>query len=274
MKAQNLSISMPNYGCEKNCPYCISKMTGYLKANETLFIRNIKTAKNLAIASQVTSVSITGKGEPMLSIGFVGFVLDEFRDFPTELQTNGMAILKSQDILKVLAEYNLNVLAISIDNIADIAKYKDVIRKAKKLGMLTRFTVNLSDRFEGKSFQDIFNECYVVGIDQMSIRELSIPTDANMEEESVRAQKWIKDHVKDEYVAKVKFDMEKALKEKGRFLMQLPYGAQLYDYKGISITWFDYCVQDSNHGDDIRSLIYQEDGHLYLCWNSEASRIF
>ena len=58
------------------------------------------------------------------------------------------------------------------------------------------------------------------------------------------------------------------------FLRTLPYGAKLYDIYGISVTYFDYCIQDSSNEDDLRSLIFQEDGHLNTNWNSEAGRIF
>jgi hypothetical protein len=46
------------------------------------------------------------------------------------------------------------------------------------------------------------------------------------------------------------------------------------DVGGIAVTFFEYCVQDSNGEDDIRSLIYNQDGHLYTTWNSPASMIF
>ena len=47
MKAQTLAISVPNYGCNKNCPYCVSKMTGYLKSNESLFLDNTQEGLTL-----------------------------------------------------------------------------------------------------------------------------------------------------------------------------------------------------------------------------------
>ena len=66
MKANNISISIPNKGCRKNCSYCVSKMTGYMKTDKELFINNRHKARRLAEMSEVSSVSITGKGEPSL----------------------------------------------------------------------------------------------------------------------------------------------------------------------------------------------------------------
>jgi wyosine [tRNA(Phe)-imidazoG37] synthetase (radical SAM superfamily) len=44
-------------------------MTGndYLK-NKKNFVRNLKTARKISEIANITSVSLTGKGEPMLSI--------------------------------------------------------------------------------------------------------------------------------------------------------------------------------------------------------------
>ncbi len=68
--------------------------------------------------------------------------------------------------------------------------------------------------------------------------------------------------------------LETVIEKRGRVLRKLPYGATLYDLDGIAVTHFDYCVQDDSGEDDVRSLIFLEDGHLYTAWNSPASRIF
>ena len=57
-------------------------------------------------------------------------------------------------------------------------------------------------------------------------------------------------------------------------IRKLPFGATVFDINGVSFTYFDYCVQESSNDETIRSLIYQEDGHLYTSWNSKASIIF
>jgi molybdenum cofactor biosynthesis enzyme MoaA len=275
MKAQNLAISIPKrHFCDKNCPYCVSKMTGYLEPNLTLFKRNLKKAKTLAKNSNITSVLITGKGEPTLEWDLMMYVIDEFNEFPLELQTNGKHLKENPEKLTTLAMRGLNVLAISIDHTNGIYEYKELIKKAQELGMLVRYTFNLTYWLELLSFEKLFEMCADVGIDQLSIREVSIPTDAIDAQRSIEAQNWIKKHVKQGEVSRIHTEMEATLVNHGRFLMPLPYGAKLYDLDGISVTWFDYCVQDSNEGDDIRSLIYQEDGHMYFTWNSKASRLF
>ena len=275
MRAQNLAISIPKTkDCDKNCPYCVSKMTGFLKPNLDLFWKNIGKAKTLAKHSNITSVLITGKGEPMQEPDLVRSVLYIFREFPTELQTNGKYLHKNPEYVETLSDEGLNVLAISIDQPEEITEYAHLVKRAQAAGMLVRYTINLTNRFESRSFWHIFTMCKLAGIDQLSLREVTIPTDAIDTKESKAAQEWINKHVNTNFVKTIKVGMKLNLEESGRFLMSLPYGAKLYDLEGISVTWFDYCVQDNNEGDDIRSLIYQEDGHLQTCWNSRASKLF
>jgi len=68
MKATNLAISIPYKGCDKNCPYCVSKMTGYNTADEDAIIRNRPKVKNMAALASIGSVLLTGKGEPLLNV--------------------------------------------------------------------------------------------------------------------------------------------------------------------------------------------------------------
>lgn len=274
MKANNLTISIPNVGCDKNCPYCVSKMTGYMEKNINLFYKNIKKAKTIADNSGVNSILITGKGEPCLNEEVLFKVLEEFKEYPTELQTNGLALRKNPLLINKLSIAGLNVIAMSVDTIGEITLNKETIKRAKKLGILTRFTFNLTNMFESFLFNDIFTVAKNTGIDQVSFREITIPTGFVNTKESLMAVDWIYKHVNPEYIKLFKKEMKESLDKSGRFLMKHSYGAKIYDLEGVSVTWFDYCVQDSNNEDDIRSLIYQEDGHLYYTWNSPASKVF
>ena len=44
----NLTIAVPYYGCDKNCPYCVSKMTGNYENNINLFYKNLDKVKTVA----------------------------------------------------------------------------------------------------------------------------------------------------------------------------------------------------------------------------------
>ena len=117
MKANNLSISIPNRGCDKNCPYCVSKMTGHVEFNETLFYRNLLKVFQFSQMAQISSVSLTGKGEPMLNFDAIKIVLETFRKFPIELQTNGIRLKNQPVLIKKLFNYGLDIVAFSFDRI-------------------------------------------------------------------------------------------------------------------------------------------------------------
>jgi len=112
--------------------------------------------------------------------------------------------------------------------------------------------------------------CKVFEIDQLSFRAVVKPNHTAPN----NASKWIDENAKPEFVDNYVRNIMSDMKEKGRFLRNLPYGAKLYDCDGISTTYFEYCIQDNSGENDIRSLIFQENGNLYTTWNSEASKLF
>lgn len=275
MKAQNLTICVPNKGCDKDCPYCVSKMTRAVESNCANMSRNIEKVKTLAKAAQVNSVLLTGKGEPTKNYSMVRGLMKEFKDFPLELQTNGLEISKDPEICaKDLSELGLNVLAISIDTINQMEKFKEVIDKFHDLGILVRMTINMANDLTNHTFFDYLEVAHEIKLDQLSFRKITIPNYRVFNLVSDRAANWIRTNVNKKLEDMFFKDLEENLKDRGRVIRTLPYGATVYDIGGLSVTWFDYCIQDNSNNDDIRSLIFQEDGHLYTTWDSKASRIF
>lgn len=282
MKANNLSISIPNKGCDKNCPYCVSRMTGYMKADENLFQINMIKAIHLANIFDVSSISITGKGEPMLNLDAIQNVLSMFKSFPIELQTNGLMLADDTSLVDMLARSGVDIFALSMDDLSDFEDMKYVIERINYMNRTVRVTMNVSDTLpspEKFKFIDYINKCKEYEVHQFSFRALTIPT--GTPEDNKTAQ-WIKEHVLfNDYYTKLIHEFQREQNNyyevTYKWLRTLNYGAQLYDVKGVSFTWFDYCIQDQDSTGDstgIRSLIYQEDGHMYTTWNSLASRVF
>ena len=281
MKAQNLTICVPYQGCDKSCPYCISKMTGITNpSNWELMERNIPKVRQLAESCQVNNVLVTGKGEPTLALPYLYQILSTFREFPLELQTNGKGLLSAlksgKSVVIQLQKCGLDTLAISIDNYANIAVYKPLFEEIRRLGMTSRITVNLCNTTLNHTFEKYVQSCNNNYVDQLSFRSVTVPNYVVFEvgTEAERVADWIKKNV--DPVAEKLFlgRMNDSLKEKGQVLRNLPYGATLYDYKGLSVTYFDYCIQDKSGEEDVRSLIFQDDGHVYTSWVSKASRLF
>lgn len=288
MKAKSLSISLPNDECNKDCPYCVSKMTGYTESNIDKFLHNLHKAVKMADNTGVTSVLLTGKGEPILPKyhGYIGVVSRFFKDYPLEIQTNGI-VLKDTikhnsfgNLGKIFEAYELNYIdtfAFSIDN-WDFLKDKytqDLFEELIKMGKTIRLTVNLLPGIYEKPPEKYINYCNNIGIQQLSFRETTIPNYRKNTELSDKTAKWINNNVTEGGKSIFLDTYYRVLKEKGQHIMSLPYGADIYQVDNVSCTHFEYCVQDKNDSDDIRSLIYYEDGHMSTTWyGSNVGRIF
>jgi molybdenum cofactor biosynthesis enzyme MoaA len=106
MKIQTLALVTPP-GCDAACPYCVSKMTGLPKnfpkdpLQDARFIHNLEIALALAGQNGVSTIMITGKGEPLLYPKWINSFLLKIGDaqaiakicFPfVELQTNALKL--------------------------------------------------------------------------------------------------------------------------------------------------------------------------------------
>lgn len=273
MKATNLTISIPNKGCDKNCPYCVSKMTGYVKSNFSIMCANVEKVKTIARAAGVTNVLLTGKGEPILNMEELEFLARKFREFPLEIQTNGLKLARlyneknNKFLIHSLVDFGINTLAISIDTFEEIGMFENMIKEYGKY-FIFRFTINITNLLKDFTAEQIFEECKRVGANQISFRKVSKANYDCGSSASLEVKKWIDENTSDKQDNEFFEWLKNTIKERGRFLMTLPFGSKLFEIDGISTAWFDYCIQDENNGDDIRSLIFQEDGHLYVAWNS------
>lgn len=274
MKAQNLTISVPYNGCDKDCPYCVSRMTGYIDTNELLIDSNLDKVRKIAEIAQVSSVLLTGKGEPCLNSDWIKKYCELFRDYPIELQTNGLKLLKEVDLLSILHDAGLDVLALSLDKLEDFEKFVPLFAQARELDLVIRVTLNITKLIpEHVTTKKILGLCRAAHISQLSFRQITIPNYVKPQRGKKRKATidWIHKNVsQDQYHNLV----NQIIAMEPRVIRKLPYGATVYDIGGIAITWFNYCIQDQHGVDDIRSLIFQEDGHLYTAWDSQASILF
>lgn len=281
MEAQNLTISVPppHEGpvCDKNCPYCISTMTGFTQPDASTFYRNIDKAKTLAKAANVSNVLLTGKGEPLLNFETTCYILGRFIEFPLEIQTNGLWLSKHRDHVGVLKGAGLDIIAISIDHLNQLDDMKDLIKTIHKLNMTCRICLNLTDRIPVElGFRSVFDTIKTLDIHQLLIRNVMTPQTVNYDtERAVKAVKWIAEHVDPKVYRKLYIDFEDMISQEGSLIRELPHGAEVWHLQGIDVCFSDYCLQESNNTKDIRSLIFLEDGHMYTSWDKvPASRLF
>lgn len=277
MKATTLAISIPFSGCNKDCPYCVSKMTWAPQINEDLFWNNLGKALAFANRSQVTDVIITSKGETLLypRLKELMQVVDD-SEFPTALQTNG-EILVQKHILSwqdFFQDCGLNVLAISIDSMAQLNELSSILSIfSSPVDFILRATVNLTPEIMEADIGEIVAKLAMAGFRQVSFRQLTVPQYRSNRLESHKAAEWIQQKI-DPVVFESWNKSYEVFLSGAQHIRDLPYGSRLYDWNGVSLTYFPLCVQDVSGTDDIRSLIFNQDGHLYSTWSSPASILF
>ena len=267
MKAANLTVTIPYAGCDKNCPYCVSQITGHVESNLELMKRNLVKVKTLCQAAGVTTVLLTSKGEPMLNIEDLLFFMRAFSDWPLELQTNGKRLIKNLEALKIFAIEGLNTIAVSIDNEEDMINYPLIFIEAQKFGLTTRATINITTAFNDWDIKRFVHWAQANNVDQVLLRNITVPNGAPVSEVTC----WIRRNTNQEH-----WDyLQNELKIIGiQPVATTTFGYKIYDIHGVGFVANDYCIQDAHNFEDIRSLIFQEDGHVYTSWMAAGSRLF
>jgi hypothetical protein len=271
LKAENLTISVPNAGCEKNCPYCVSRMTGYVDNDYPKMLRNVNKVIHVARAAEVTSVLFTGKGEPTLAYPQLIELAGLFNFWPLELQTNGIGLSCGDDsLLSGLYDAGFDVVAVSIDNREELDAYRELFSRIGREGLISRITVNITDLLGEIAFSELLAYCRTNKISQLTLRRIVTPEDPK----DARTADWIARHAHDSDYRSLMEQARLLVSEHGRLIRTLNHGVEVYDCGGVSFSYSDYCIQEHNLGDNVRSLVFLEDGHLYTSWNSPASILF
>lgn len=283
MKAQNLTISVPSDECDKKCRYCISTITWQPEDNVHLIYDNLPKVKRVADRAGITNVLITSKKEPFLNVNTMLSLASHFKDYWLEVQTNGIYLNKNilGWLITQLSKSKINVIAFSIDQIEQLDKYMDTFATLKKHGIITRVCFNLTKMITGfYSFFDIMREATkrkddnnVPLVRQVLFRNISHPSTADEEHSAVQ---WINRNVDPADYQRLVAQSERALKTGAmREIRTIPHtGTTIYSFMDASVCFSDYCIQESNKTEDIRSLIFQSDGHLYTSWDDPASILF
>jgi hypothetical protein len=144
--------------------------------------------------------------------------------------------------------------------------------RSKELGLITRVTLNITNKLpKDLTFEWLVDLCRESYVDQLMLRNVVIPSNVPVDTPTVG---WIVKNVDPAVYPRLQDELKRACEKDGMVIRKLNFGSIVYDCKGVSVTYSDYCVQDSNDGEDIRSLILMEDGHCYSNWNSKASILF
>ena len=300
MKIQTFSVVVGGDACNAKCPYCVSKLTGSkngLKEGQKpmeINRRNFNIACNFAKQSGVSTVLLTGKGEPLLYHNHISRYLEmlEKWQFPfIELQTNGILLhsqtsnpFMSDHLLKdwyaaglttislscahYLPAKNMEIFGDDIHLLSNVARLHDI-----------GFSVRISCVGVGGMIDDVntilaFTEwCRKYGVEQFTWRPVTNIPEKDTVNNSVKRgiHDWINlNGVDDNNIREIAdwFDFA----GNATTLLELAHGAKVYDVYGQNIS-LNSCLTHSANPDDIRQLIFSSDGHLRYDWTKEGAII-
>lgn len=282
MKVQTFTIVAGSEACNAVCPYCVSRMTPDYDLDERLpevNWRNFELGCRFAKDSGVTTVLLTGKGEPTLFPDQLTAFMEALQPFAfpfLELQTNGLAIADGRPVtdahLRRWYELGLTTLALSVVHweAAENApiyrpkgSYPDLAALVEKLhgfGFSVRVTAMLVkgiiDTVE--EVEKLVDWCRAHDVEQCTVRAITRPDE--VADETVG--RWVDAHRPPESLVG---RLRDAFDARGTRLLELVHGAVVYDVKGQNFC-LSNCLTRSADAERIRQLIFFPDGHLRYDW--------
>lgn len=284
MKIQTLSIVIGTRACNAKCPFCVSRMTGFeeVKGVNEVNKTNLRKAILLAQHGSVSTILLTGKGEPTLYPEEISWYLKYFsmmeKEFPLiELQTNGLLLndLNISGHLQTWYNLGLNTIAIStvgIDPELNSQIYrKDYPNLTANINMLhdIGFTVRLcvmgiKDGVDSYfKLQEVINFC----------RENNI---AQLKFQGIREPESTQDFTVSKFVAKNGLNVVQeenilnSVERDGVKLMNLAHGVSIYDISGQNISMAN-CLTLNTDPEQMRSLIFYSNGLLTYDWQHKGA---
>lgn len=288
MKIQTFSVVIGDRSCNANCPFCVSRITPSNNVEESKEPnwRNFEIGCKFAQNSGVSTVLLTGKGEPLLkkNIHLISKYLNILQkyNFPfIEVQTNGIFLLDIEEsCLKNWYDSGLTTFSIScVDYRQEMnckiysliyPDLKDVINRLHSLNFSVRLSCIMLKGYV-ESIGDIHKFaqfCKDNNVEQFTARSVS----NNNVEINLRNQNiynWIeKNKIEDASYNEIKkyFD-ENAIK-----LLDLMHGATVYDYNGQNIC-LSNCLTHQTDIEEVRQLIFFPDGKLKYSWTYEGATL-
>jgi len=277
MKIQTMSIVVGTEACNAKCPFCVSKMTGKYDLPIPTF-KNFDKACQFAKDSGVSTVLLTGKGEPTLYPSHITTYLHSLEryKFPfVELQTNGI-ILNDGLPTTLWNQLGLSLICLSLvhyeqkKNKAIYGKSYDLAEKIKWLhsqGFSVRMCIMML-----KDYVDNMEEVWKM-IDFCKTNEVEQLTIRAVEQPAVSADKTISDWVTANSPDRAEMErVELTLHDKGSLLMELPHSAKVFDVEGQNVC-FSTCltIRPQEGTDNIRQIIYYPDGHIRYDWRYKGA---
>lgn len=271
MKAQSLSVVVPNRGCVNNCQFCVSRMHTDAYKNQMddnlpffdLYLKDYLKRLDFAQRNGCNTVMLTGNSEPQQNRKFLtyfGLFMQMMRapfDW-VEMQTTG--VMLDRNYLRFLRNHvGVNVISLSVSSFddeenADIIgipeglrfDLKELCALIKEYDFTLRLSLNLSDAFEryapatededDLSFYDgaaaLMRKCKKLGADQVTLRVLYESGD-----DSPQAR-WVREHSASRDLL---FSLLGYIRSRGEKIGILPYGTTKFSLDGMSVVIDEDC---------------------------------
>jgi hypothetical protein len=307
MKIQTMSIVAGTEACNARCPFCVAGMTPAHRLGRQptpIHLRNLPKACTLAKMAGVTTVVITGKGEPTLFPQQISAYLDALQeyDFPfIELQTNGIKLaegLRQADRLKaelqtegsqsnhvsaeLLAEwYRKGLTTIMLSVVGTEAElnrqiyvphrkqYFDLaalVARIKEMGYVVRLCiVGIQGGVDSVArLQEALAFARHHQVDQVTWRPATA-TDVITKDPAIN--EWIAKHslTREQWQAIAEW-----ARDHGRLLMNLVHGCAVYDVSGQNLCMAN-CLTLDPQEPELRQIIFWPHGRLTYDWRYEGA---
>jgi len=283
MEVQSLSVVVPAK-CPNQCPFCVSHMNKENKkfedTSKSLRVWEIQDRMEFARDNGTNTLMITSTGEALMNMEYVDAILsmNEHLKNPfiwIELQTSGVGLKESieeyPEVFKEIKTISLSVVDIfhSKNNsnemrMSEVLDLDELIKFLKDLNFNVRISINLTDIYTFAEPEKIFKRLEELNVDQVTFRVLY------KSGEDTKQDKWIDEYKLGDEETKKLFTY---IKEKGRPLEILPFGAMKYSLNGISTVIDDDCMNQASKN-VMKYLILRPDGKLYSKWDDKGSLIF
>jgi len=293
MKIQSLSIHVPAK-CPNKCSFCVSRMHDDTyenlieKNDENLSFFEEEYIDRLAFARDngCNTIILTGNGEPLMNRTF----LQRFAYFNQrlgdkkfrwiEIQTSGVLLDNNYAgfLRKVIGVKIISLSLSDMFNSERNAFYNNtkkgleinipaICKLIKSWGFGLRLSLNMTDAYNNKSVEEIFDYAKKLGANQITFRKLyTTPGKDNPED------KWIMEHS----CADSKLhEIREYIKEEGVCPRVLPFGAVRYIVNEISTVIDDNCMAKGVLPEDtVKYLILRPNCKLYDQWDNPGSLIY
>ena len=298
IEVQSLSICVPS-GCPNNCKFCVSRMhaspyTNQIEKNVRffdLYERDYMRRLQFARDNGCNTVILTGDGEPLLNRSFLksfahwnSSISSPFRWI--ELQTSGVTL--DDEALRFLRNtVGVSTISLSLSNIfdsdsnANMNGTPDKLRvdidrlcsEIKNYDFNLRLSLNMTDAYEKRFYgvpveltvEMILERAKKLEANQVTFRKLYVSGDREIPQ-----NKWIAEHAaSDDLLVALRI----YIREKGRVLEQLPFGAIRYSIDGISVVSDDDCMSEEVKP-VMKYLVLRPNCKIYTKWDDTGSLLF